>query len=57
MFKQFISNIPGADSYMIFSLLTFMVFFTAVGLYMFWMDRKHVNRMKNLPFENKEIGK
>jgi cbb3-type cytochrome oxidase subunit 3 len=51
MFKQFISNIPGADSYMIFSLLTFMVFFTAVGLYMFWMDRKHVDRMKNLPFE------
>jgi hypothetical protein len=51
MFKQFISNIPGADSYMIFSLLTFMVFFTAVGIYMFCMDRKHLDRMKNLPFE------
>ncbi|WP_395767919.1 hypothetical protein [Aquirufa sp.] len=51
MFKQFISNIPGADSYMIFSLLTFMVFFSAVAIYMIWMDKKHVDRMKNLPFE------
>jgi hypothetical protein len=51
MFKQFISTIPGADSYMIFSLLTFMVFFTAVGLYMFLMDAKHIDAMKQLPFE------
>jgi hypothetical protein len=53
MFKQFISNIPGADSYMIFSLITFMVFFTAVGLYMFQMDHKHIDEMKQLPFDKK----
>ncbi|WP_395783515.1 hypothetical protein [Aquirufa sp.] len=53
MFKQFISNIPGADSYMIFSLITFMVFFSVVGLYMFLMDHKHIDEMKQLPFEKK----
>ena len=52
MFKQFISTIPGADQYMIFSLLTFMIFFSAVSLYMFFIDRKHIDRMKQLPFEN-----
>lgn len=54
MFKQFISNIPGADSYMIFSLITFMVFFTAVGIYMFFIDRKHIEEMKQLPFEKEK---
>jgi hypothetical protein len=38
---------------MIFSLVTFMVFFSAVGIYMFLMDRTHINQMKQLPFEKK----
>ncbi len=53
MFKQFIANIPWADAYMIFSLITFMVFFSAVGLYMLLMDRTHIDQMKQLPFEKK----
>jgi cbb3-type cytochrome oxidase subunit 3 len=51
MFKQFISVIPGADAFMIFSLLVFMVFFILVGIYLFWMDKKHLTKMENLPFE------
>jgi hypothetical protein len=51
MFKQFISFIPGADIFMITSLCIFMVFFVLVGLYLFWIDRDHVEKMSHLPFE------
>jgi maltodextrin utilization protein YvdJ len=51
MFKQFISTIPGADNYMIFSLLTFLTFFVLVGLYLIWMDKKHLVEMEQMPFK------
>ena len=50
MFKQFISNIPGADNFMIFSLLTFFTFFVLVGIYLIWMDKKHLIEMEQMPF-------
>ena len=50
MFKQFISTIPGADNYMIFSLLTFFTFFVLVGVYLIWMDKKHLVEMEQMPF-------
>ena len=50
MFKQFISTVPGADNYMIFSLLTFLTFFVLVGLYLIWMDKKHLVEMEQMPF-------
>lgn len=49
MFKQFISIIPGADVYMIFSLLLFIVFFVLVGIYLLKMDKKYLNQMEALP--------
>jgi cbb3-type cytochrome oxidase subunit 3 len=49
MFKQFISTIPGADNYMIFSLLTFITFFVLVGVYLIWMDKKHLAEMEQMP--------
>ncbi len=55
MFKQFISVIPGADIFMIFSLCIFMVFFILVGVYLLWMDPIHTVKMQNLPLENKDI--
>jgi len=50
MFKQFISTIPGADNYLIFSLLTFFTFFVLVGIYLIWMDKKHLIEMEQMPF-------
>ena len=50
MFKQFISTIPGADNYMIFSLLTFFTFFVLVGVYLILMDKKHLLEMELMPF-------
>jgi hypothetical protein len=50
MFKQFISTIPGADNYMIFSLLTFFTFFVLVGVYLILMDKKQLLEMELMPF-------
>ncbi len=52
MFKQFISIIPGADFYMITSLLIFFVFFVIVGVYLIGMKREYVNKMEHLPLDN-----
>ncbi|MEY2792578.1 MAG: hypothetical protein RJA76_570 [Bacteroidota bacterium] len=49
MFKQFISTIPGADVYMIFSLILFIVFFILVGIYLLKMDKKYLHTMEALP--------
>lgn len=52
MFKQFISSIPGADVYMIFSLLPFLLFFLLVGVYLVLMDRGYRETMENLPLND-----
>lgn len=52
MFKQFLDKIPGADVYMIGSLLTFIVFFALVGAYLLVVDKKHIQEMSQLPLEN-----
>lgn len=52
MFKQFISRIPGADLYMVGSFLTFFIFFVLVGLYLWLADKKHLDRMNQLPLED-----
>lgn len=36
---------------MIFSLLVFLVFFVLVGVYLFWMDKKHLDKMRKMPLE------
>ena len=52
MFKQFISKIPGADTYMVASFLIFLVFFALVGLYLIFADKKHLNHLSQLPLED-----
>lgn len=54
MFKQFLDKVPGADVYLIGSLLTFLVFFVLVGLYLFVIDCQHVRRMSRLPLDESE---
>jgi hypothetical protein len=51
MFKQFISTIPGADTYMIGSFLTFLLFFVLVGVYLLVADKGHLQRMGQLPLD------
>lgn len=52
MFKQFISKMPGADIYLVGSLMTFFVFFVIVGLYLLLADKRHLQRMGDLPLDD-----
>jgi hypothetical protein len=52
MFKQFLDKIPGADVYMIGSLLTFVLFFVLVGAYLLIVDKKHIREMSQLPLKD-----
>jgi hypothetical protein len=52
MFKQFLDKIPGADVYMIGSLLTFVLFFALVGAYLLIVDKKHIREMSQLPLKD-----
>ncbi|UBM58551.1 c-type cytochrome [Marinilongibacter aquaticus] len=49
MFKQYIHAVSSSDKYLIFSLLVFVSFFLLVGLYLFFVDKKHIEKMKSLP--------
>ena len=40
---------------MISSLCIFMAFFVLVGLYLLWMDPKHMVKMQNLPLEKNDF--
>ncbi|GAB3269653.1 hypothetical protein GCM10027347_39810 [Larkinella harenae] len=52
MFKQFIDKIPGADLYMVTSFLTFLIFFVLVGIYLLIVDKKHIQRISQLPLDD-----
>jgi len=49
MFRQFLQQVPGADFYMIGSLMIFLVFFFGVGLYLLTGDKKKFQEMAQLP--------
>ncbi|GAB3978762.1 hypothetical protein GCM10028806_42590 [Spirosoma terrae] len=52
MFKQFISQIPGADIYMVGSFLTFLAFFVLVGLYLLLVDKTYIQQMGRMPLDD-----
>ncbi|MDF3078950.1 MAG: hypothetical protein K0S09_2839 [Sphingobacteriaceae bacterium] len=54
MFKQFIENFPGSQVYLITSLWLFLVFFIAVGIMLFRMNKEHVDYMSDLPLSEEE---
>lgn len=52
MFKQFIDKIPGADLFLVTSLLMFLVFFLTVGVYLYIMDQQHLHEMSQMPLND-----
>jgi len=52
MFKQFIDKIPGADVYLVTSFLTFLAFFSVVGIYLMVVDKNHMQRISELPLDD-----
>lgn len=54
MYKEIFEGIEGIDIYPIFSLLLFLIFFTATALWIVKLDKNYIEEMENLPLENSE---
>ena len=53
MFKQ-ITDLSGNEWYLIVSLWIFLVFFIAVGVYLFRMRKDYVDYMKDMPMDDEK---
>lgn len=49
--KHHLETIMGIEIYPIISFLVFFLFFIAVLIWLVKVDKKHINKLKNLPFE------
>lgn len=52
MFNELLNEVEGADVFMIFSLILFLVFFILAIFHVFSFGRDHITKMKNIPFDN-----
>lgn len=55
MFKHYFEQIHNIEIWPIISLILFFVFFSLTIVWIFFLDKEHIDKMKNLPFEN-ELG-
>lgn len=51
-FSTYLEQIMGVSLYPVVSLIIFTVFFTGVVIWIARMDKKQVDAMKNLPFND-----
>lgn len=51
MFNELLKKVEGADFYMIFSLILFLVFFIVLVIHVYTTSKEHVIKMKNIPFD------
>ena len=54
MFKHYFEQIQSIEIWPIISLILFFVFFTLTIIRIFFMDKKHIERMKSLPLNDQE---
>lgn len=54
MIKDYLQTIDGVAIYPIISMIVFVLFFAAVLVWIFKLDKKYINRMENLPLEKDE---
>ncbi len=52
MFKQFVQNIEGPQVYLLSSLAIFLVFFIVITILLFYMSKKHISYMSDLPLHD-----
>ena len=52
--KGIMGSIDGVEVYPIVSLLVFFIFFAVLGWYVFKADKKHIDKMKQIPLDNDE---
>lgn len=56
MYKEILQSIEGISVYPIISLIVFVLFFAVILIWMIKVDKKYINKMENLPFENEEAN-
>ncbi|MCU0342305.1 MAG: cbb3-type cytochrome c oxidase subunit 3 [Ignavibacterium sp.] len=56
MYKDILQSIEGISVYPIISLIVFVLFFVVILVWMIKVDKKYINKMENLPFENEEAN-
>jgi cbb3-type cytochrome oxidase subunit 3 len=52
MFRKILEDISGVGIYPLFSLLVFFLFFVMVFAYVYMADKKHLEKMSNMPLKN-----
>jgi cytochrome c oxidase cbb3-type subunit IV len=52
MFKHYFEQIQNIEIWPIISLILFFVFFTVTIIRVFFMDKKHIEKMKDLPLDD-----
>lgn len=57
MFKYIYELIENVEIYPIISLLIFFIFFVALLVYVFFVDKGYINKMKNIPLDEEEQPK
>jgi len=56
MFKHYFEQIHNIEVWPIISLIIFFVFFTSMMIWIFFLDKEYIDKMKSLPFENEPDG-
>ena len=52
MFKHYFEQIQNIEIWPIISLIMFFVFFTATTIWVLFLDKKYIDKMKGLPFDD-----
>jgi len=52
MMNKMIGKLEGADVWLVISLMVFLLFFTAVCVYLFRMSRRHAQEMSMVPLSD-----
>jgi cbb3-type cytochrome oxidase subunit 3 len=51
-FSSYLEQIAGVSIYPIISLVMFVAFFTGVMIWIYSIDKKEIEHMENLPFQD-----
>lgn len=51
-FSHYLEQITGVSIYPVISLVVFVIFFTGVILWIYSIDKKEMEHMENLPFND-----
>jgi cytochrome c oxidase cbb3-type subunit IV len=54
MIRDVLQSVEGISVYPIISLIIFVLFFAILIIWMIKVDKKYINKMKNLPLEKED---